>query len=96
MVVSFAVSDLPLAPPGLVACHICLIGLLMICRVPTYSFKGAKIKRTNAKYALLLAAIVVVSLLTYLWATLTCLTIAYIGCLVWAYRSHRIAKKPKG
>jgi CDP-diacylglycerol--serine O-phosphatidyltransferase len=96
MVVSFAVSDLPLAPPAIIAFHICLIGLLMISPVPTYSFKGSTINRANAKYALLVAATLAASLLTYLWATLAVLTIAYIGCLVWAYRTYRIANTSKG
>ena len=96
MVVSFAVSDLPLTPPPVVAFHICLIGLLMICPVPTYAFKGTTINRANVKYALLAAATLAASLLTYLWATLTVLTITYIGCLVWAYRRYRLAKKSKG
>jgi len=93
MVVSFAVSDLPLAPPMVIASHICLIGLLMISPISTYSFKGATINRANAKYFLLVAATLAASILTYLWVTLTVLTIAYIGCLVWAYRADRIAKK---
>lgn len=96
MVVSFAVFDLPLAPPAVVALHICLVGLLMICPVPTYSFKGAIISRANAKYALLVSATLAASLLTYLWATLAVLTIAYIGCLVWAYRTYGTANTSKG
>lgn len=89
MVVSFAVSDLPLTPPMFVAFHICLIGLLMISRVPTYSFKNMAIDRANAKFFLLGAAILTAALLTYLWATLTLLSIAYISCLVWAFRTSR-------
>jgi len=96
MVVSFAVSDLPLAPPAFVAFNICLVGLLMISPVPTYAFKGTTINRANAKYALLVAAILAAFVLTYLWATLTVLTVAYIGCLIWAYRFYRLAKKSKG
>ncbi|MEP2678127.1 CDP-diacylglycerol--serine O-phosphatidyltransferase [Tateyamaria sp.] len=96
MVVSFALSDLPLAPPAVVAFHVCLVGALMISPLPTYSFKGTTINRANAKYALLVAAILVAFLLTYLWATLAVLTVLYISCLVWAYRTYRIAKKFKG
>lgn len=89
MFVSFAVSDLPLAPPMLIAFHICLIGLLMISQIPTYSFKNMAIDRTNAKFFLLGAAILAAALLTYLWATLTVFSIAYIICLVWAFRNSR-------
>lgn len=96
MVVSFAVTDLPEAPPVLVACHICLIGLLMISHVPTYSFKNMAIDRANAKYVLLGASVLAAALLTYLWATLTLLTIAYVCGLVWAYRASRLSKKTEG
>ena len=92
MVVSFAVSNLPLTPAILVALHICLIGLLMISRIPTYSFKHVAIDRANTKYFLLGAGILGAALLTYLWATLTLLTLAYIVCLIWAYRSSKLQK----
>lgn len=89
MFVSFAVSDLPLAPPMLVAFHICLIGMLMISQIPTYSFKNMAIARANAKFALLGAAVLAAALLTYPWATLTVFSIAYIICLGWAFRTSR-------
>ncbi|SNT35148.1 CDP-diacylglycerol--serine O-phosphatidyltransferase [Antarctobacter heliothermus] len=96
MVVSFAISDLPLTPPAFVAVHICLIGLLLISRIPTYSFKNVTIDRANAKYFLLGAAVLAAALLTYLWATLTMLSFAYISCLVWAYRTSRKTQKTEG
>ena len=92
MVVSFAVFDLPLAPPVVVALHICLVGLLMISRLPTYSFKGTTINQANAKYALLVATTLAAFLLTFLWATLAVLTLIYIGCLLWAYLTNRPTK----
>lgn len=92
MVVSFAFTDLPLIPQSFVALHICLIGLLMISRFPTYSFKNMAIDRANAKYFLLGAGVLAAALLTYLWATLTLLTLAYVSCLVWAYRTSRKSK----
>ena len=96
MVFSFAVADFPLMPPIVVACHICLIGLLMISRIPTYSFKNMVIDRADAKYFLLGASVLAAALLTYIWATLTLLTLAYISCLAWAYRTSRNAKNTKG
>lgn len=96
MVVSFAVSDRSLIPPIIVAFYICLIGLLMISQIPTYSFKNISIGRPNAKFLLLGAAILAAALLTYLWATLALLTLAYVGCLAWAYRSYRNSKSAKG
>lgn len=96
MVFSFAVAGLPHAPPAIVAVHICLIGLMMISRIPTYSFKGMTIHRANAKYYLLGAVSLVAALFTFLWATLTLISIAYVGCLVVAYRSSRKARGSEG
>lgn len=89
MVFSFAITDVPLAPPMFVAFYIGLIGFLMISRIPTYSFKNISIDRANAKYALLGASILAAALLTYLWATLTFLTFAYVGCIIWACRTYK-------
>lgn len=89
MVVSFTVSDLPLLPPAVLAIHICLIGLLMISRIPTYSFKNIAIDSDNAKFFLLISAIMAAALLTYLWATLTLLSVIYIISLVWTFRASR-------
>lgn len=83
MIVTFAFPNLPVAPPLYVAFHICLIGMLLISRIPTLSFKNMSIDSANAKYFLLGAAVLAGALLTYLWAMLTVLTFAYIGCIIW-------------
>ncbi|WP_417208542.1 CDP-diacylglycerol--serine O-phosphatidyltransferase [Antarctobacter sp.] len=96
MVVSFVFSDLPLAPPAVIAAHICLVGLLMISRIPTYAFKKLSIDRGNAKFFLLGAGLMAAALFTYLWATLALVTFAYIGSLIWALRSAHKSKKSRG
>ena len=82
-------------PPAVIAGHICLVGLLMISRLPTYSFKQLSIDRGNARYFLLGAGLIAAALLTYLWATLALMTLAYIGTLVWAFRSARKSGSPE-
>lgn len=89
MVLSFAISDLPLASPKIIAAYVCLVGLLMISRIPTYSFKNAVIDRRNTKFVLLGAVLMTAALLTYLWATLTLLAFAYIGSIIWGLTSVR-------
>lgn len=89
LVMSFAVSTMPLLPAPVIAGHLCLIGLLMISRFPTYSFKNMKINRSNAKFFLLGAAVMAAALLTFLWATLTLLSIAYICGIIYTYRLKR-------
>ncbi len=94
MVLSFAVSDLPLTSPAIVAVYVCIVGLLMISRIPTYSFKNLSIDRRNTKFVLLGAVLLAAALLTYLWATLALLTFFYVGCLVWAFVTERYSQKP--
>lgn len=96
MVVSFAMPDLPLTPPTLVAGYICLIGLLMISGLPTYSFKNIRIDRANVKYALLGSAVLAAAILTFLWATLAVLSLIYVSGLVWAYYASQKSKLTKG
>ncbi|MDV7143445.1 CDP-diacylglycerol--serine O-phosphatidyltransferase [Tropicimonas sp. TH_r6] len=93
MVLSFAVSDLALAPPTIIAAYVCVVGLLMISRIPTYSFKNAVVDRRNTKFVLLGTVLLTAALLTYLWATLTLLTFAYIGCIIWGLTSVRRSRK---
>lgn len=92
MVFSFSFPDLPQILPTFLAMYICLIGLLMISRIPTYSFKDTTIDRSSAKYFLLSAAVFTAALLTYFWATMTVLTLIYVGCLVWACGTSRKSK----
>lgn len=93
MVVSFVFSNLPLIPSAVVAAHICIVGLLMISSIPTYSFKNLSIGRGNEKYFLLGTVLLAAALLTYLWATLAVLTFAYLGGLIWAVWSKRPFRK---
>lgn len=87
MFVSFAFPDLPLIPPAAIAIYTCLVGLLMVSRVPTYSFKNLWVERGNAKFLLIGAVLLAASLFTYLWATIVLMTLIYIGSLLWAVRS---------
>lgn len=89
MYVSFLFSDMPLAPPAVIAAYIFVIGLLMISRLPTYSFKNISVDRGNAKFLLLGAVLTTAALLTYLWASLVLLTLAYIGALIFGALSTR-------
>lgn len=89
MYVSFLLSDLPVIPPSFIAVYILAIGLLMLSRVPTYSFKNLSIYRENAKFWVLGAALLASALLTYLWATLVLITVAYVVGLFWALATVR-------
>ncbi|SDK97754.1 CDP-diacylglycerol--serine O-phosphatidyltransferase [Aliiruegeria lutimaris] len=89
MVLSFAISDLPLISPAIIAVYVGLVGLLMISRIPTYSFKNVAVERRKTTYVLLGTVLLTSALLTYLWATLAILTFFYIGCIIWGLKSER-------
>lgn len=86
MFVSFLFSDLPIAPPAFITAYIFGIGLLMISRVPTYSFKNSSIAAGYAKFLLLAAVLLAAALFTYLWATLVLMTAIYVASLLRAFQ----------
>ncbi len=86
MFVSFLVSDAPMFPPEVAAIWLVVVGLAMISRVPTYSFKMMTISRANVPFFLLGAMLLLAALLTYVWATLVVLDLLYIAGVFWAWR----------
>ncbi|WP_323764428.1 CDP-diacylglycerol--serine O-phosphatidyltransferase [Marinovum sp.] len=93
MSVSFAFSGSALLPDILISAHMVIIGLLMISRIPTWSFKTAKVPRKKAKYFLLGGAIAGAALLTYAWVMLVVLCLAYIATIVWCLATRRPPKR---
>lgn len=93
LIFALAFVDLPVAPPAIVVVYMCLVGVLMISRVPTYSFKNLAIDRRNTKFFMLGAGVLIAALLMYLWATLVCLTVLYIASFLWAVRAARNTRK---
>lgn len=85
MFVSFLFEDPELLPPGLVGFYMICVGLLMISRIPTYSFKKARVSRKSVKFLLLGFAFLAAALLTHTWATLIALDLAYAGSVFWAW-----------
>ncbi|MGB0661650.1 MAG: CDP-diacylglycerol--serine O-phosphatidyltransferase [Mangrovicoccus sp.] len=96
MVLSFAFSGEPLISPVLTAAYVCAIGLLMISRIPTYSFKRVMVAQKNTKFVLLGTVLLIAALLTYLWATLALLSFVYICIVLWSQKFARLPKQPTG
>ena len=89
MVVSFALKQPPILPPAALAIYLVVIGLLMISRIPTYSFKNITVRRDKASFTLLGAVLVAAALLIYLWPTLIILTVVYVASIAVALISRR-------
>ncbi len=88
MFLSFLFDDPDLIPAPLVGLYMICVGLLMISRIPTYSFKRARVSRTNVKFLLLGFAFLAAALLTRTWATLVVLDLAYAASVFWAWLSR--------
>ena len=84
IIVSFAFPAAPHLPGAVLCLYMVAVGLLMISRIPTYSFKGARISRENVKFFLLGFAFVAAGVVTYAWTTLAVLCLAYVGTILWA------------
>ena len=89
MFVTFLFPEMGPFPPLAMALYMGLVGLLMISKIPTYSFKTLVISRERAKFYLLAVMVLISALLTYLWATLVVLCGVYIVSVVWALFKHR-------
>ncbi len=83
MSISFAFADTPLLPDEVICIHMVLVGLLMISRIPTWSFKAARVSRENVKYFLVGVAFAGAAVLTYAWTTLVVLCVGYIAMVIW-------------
>ncbi|NDW52068.1 CDP-diacylglycerol--serine O-phosphatidyltransferase [Aliiroseovarius sp. PrR006] len=85
MYLSFAFTDAPLPNAIAICIYMAFIGLLLISRIPTWSFKTTKISRGNVKYFLVGVAIAGAALLTFAWVTLIVLCLGYVAMVIWAW-----------
>lgn len=89
MYASFASPDVPHLPEIFIAVYTLCIGGLMISRVPTFSFKGEKVRADRAKYVVLAFVVVVAAMASFPWATLVVIDLIYLGTIAiswWAAR----------
>ncbi|ETX13721.1 CDP-diacylglycerol--serine O-phosphatidyltransferase [Roseivivax halodurans JCM 10272] len=84
MFLSFAFIGAPILHPVGISLYLAVIGLLMISRIPTWSFKTTTISRRNVKAFLVAVAFVGASVLTFAWVTLVALCIGYVAVVIWA------------
>jgi len=92
MYLSFAFANAPLVPGAVICVYMIGIGYLMISRIPTWSFKASKISRGNVKFFLIGVSCLGAALLTFEWATLIALCLAYAAVVVWGLldrKSHK-------
>lgn len=84
MVLSFIAAVPDIFPATLTAAYVVIVGLAMISRMPTFSFKNIRVSRNNAPFVLLGVVLLGAALLIYPWATLAVLTGIYAVTIVLA------------
>ncbi|WP_229673315.1 CDP-diacylglycerol--serine O-phosphatidyltransferase [Salipiger pallidus] len=82
MVLSFAFATGPFLPDLVIVVWMVLVGLSMISRIPTWSFKTTRIPRKNAKFFLVAVAFALAAAVSYAWITLALLCLAYIAAVI--------------
>ncbi len=90
MFLSFAFVGAPILNPIGIGIYMVVVGLLLISRIPTWSFKTTTISRRNVKAFLVGFAFIGAAVLTFAWITLVVLCVGYILVVVWA-----LVTKPK-
>lgn len=75
--------------PAVNAVVMAAIAVLMISRIPTYSFKQFKVPHRMVLPMLLLVGLMAALLITNLWMTLNLVGIAYMISLPWSVRAFR-------
>ncbi|MFA5581578.1 MAG: CDP-diacylglycerol--serine O-phosphatidyltransferase [Paracoccaceae bacterium] len=87
---SFALREnWPVVHGGLIAAYTIFVGLMMISRIPTFSPKSLTIRRENVRYLYIGFVGVIAGLLSFPWATLVVLDLAYFGLVLWGWRKLR-------
>jgi len=74
-----------LAPWPILAGWLVLVGFLMISRLPTPSLKAVRVPTDKAAMVVIAGLVLVVLLLSYPWAVLSALTVAYSAVLFIAF-----------
>ncbi len=94
MFVSFLFPEMPSLHPLVVAGYIFAVGLLMISRIPTFSFKSVYVSRKHTHLLLLGAVLTAVGLMTYPWAAMILITVVYFCSLLWGvYKARKRARR---
>ena len=85
MYLSFAIADRAVLPDTAICLYMIVVGLLLISRLPTWSFKTTKISRENVKFFLVGVAVVGAALFSFAWLTLIVLCLGYVAMVIWGW-----------
>ncbi len=89
MFITFAIEAGPFLPPLAVSAYVALIGLGLISRMPTWSFKAVHISREYVKFLVIGLVFVGAAIMSFPWITLFAIGLAYVGIVIWCISTHR-------
>ncbi|MEY8829293.1 CDP-diacylglycerol--serine O-phosphatidyltransferase [Sedimentitalea sp. XS_ASV28] len=82
---SFQAGDPGFVSPVIVGCYMIAVGMLMISRIPTFSFKKTRVARKSVKFLLIGFVFLAAALLTQPWLTLIAFELAYVVSIFWTW-----------
>ncbi|MFT3660959.1 MAG: phosphatidylcholine/phosphatidylserine synthase [Gordonia sp. (in: high G+C Gram-positive bacteria)] len=89
-------GDGPWTSPVFVGCWLVFVALLAVSRVPTFSFKSAKLRPRMVAPALILVATAAALLFTFPYALMVVLVLGYLAHIPFAWRMQRwISSRPE-
>lgn len=89
MVLSFETGPGLVDQPWVVGIWTVLIGLLMVSRWPTFSFKGVRVPQRHVVPVLATVAVIAACLVTAPWITLAGVGLFYLGLLPFSLRQYQ-------
>lgn len=89
LMLSFELGDTVFRQPFLVMLVAVGVAILMISRLPTYSFKQFRVPHRYVLPMLLLVGLIAAMVMTVTWITLSIMVIAYLGTIPLAFRDYR-------
>lgn len=93
MMLSFVIDDPILMQPIISATLLFSVSILMVSRVPTYSFKNFRVPNRYVLPTFLFVGLVAAFVASEYWATLSGLAILYLLSIPLSVRSHRILQR---
>lgn len=95
MFLTFAVADEPFIPHQIISLYMALIGLTLVSRVPTWSFKALHIAREHIKFLIIGLVFVGAAVMNYTWVSLFIIGLAYVGIVGYCLATNKALSPPK-
>ncbi len=92
LIVSLQLEGLNIFPPAIIACHVVLIGALMVSRIPTFSGKKQRIKHEVIVPFMIVSTFILVMFIIEPWFTLSLLCVGYLASIYFSVRKWRQLK----